>query len=72
MGVDLPLPEIAGVLTVPHTMKHQYADSSGSGCTCNVKRKSLFNLIHFQSGVHKRGCPKSTKLDDLLRREASE
>jgi hypothetical protein len=48
-------------------MKHQYADSSGSGCTCNVKRKSLFNLIHFQSGVHKRGCPKSTKLDELLR-----
>jgi hypothetical protein len=48
-------------------MRHQYASSGDKGCTCNVKRKSLFNLIHVQSGVHKLGCPKSTKMDDMLR-----
>jgi len=51
----------------PRTMKHQYASSGEHGCTCNVKRKSLFGLLHVQSGVHKRGCPKSTKLDEVLR-----
>ena len=48
-------------------MKHQYASSGDSGCTCKVRRKSFFNLIHFQSGVHKPGCPKSTKLDEIMR-----
>ena len=48
-------------------MRHQYASSGDKGCTCNVKRKSLFGLIHVQSGVHKLGCPKSTKMDDMLR-----
>jgi len=48
-------------------MRHQYTDSGDKGCTCNVKRKSLFGLIHLQSGMHKIGCPKSTKLDDMMR-----
>jgi hypothetical protein len=48
-------------------MKHQYASSGESGCTCKVKRKSLFGLIHVQSGIHKAGCPKSTKIDDMMR-----
>lgn len=48
-------------------MKHHYASSGDNGCTCKVKRKSLFNLIHVQSGVHKAGCPKSTSLDEMMR-----
>jgi len=48
-------------------MKHQYADSGDKGCTCNVKRRSLFGLIHLQKGVHKPGCPKGTWIDDVLR-----
>lgn len=49
-------------------MKHQYASSGDNGgCTCKVKHRSLFGFFHFQSGMHKIGCPKSTKLDDMLR-----
>lgn len=48
-------------------MKHQYTSASGNNCNCAVKTKSLFGLIHFQSGVHKSGCPRSTKLDAVIR-----
>lgn len=48
-------------------MKHQYTSSGDNGCTCKVKRRSLLGFFHVQSGVHKVGCPKSTKLDDMLR-----
>jgi hypothetical protein len=47
-------------------MKHQYASSGDKGCTCKVKRKSLFGFIHLQSGVHKIGCPKGTQIDDMM------
>jgi len=49
-------------------MKHHYASSGDNGCTCKVKRKSLFGLIHLQSGMHKAGCPKSTKIDEMWHR----
>jgi hypothetical protein len=47
-------------------MKHSYASSGdGEKCTCKVKSKSFFGLIHLQSGMHKVGCPKSTKIDQM-------
>lgn len=48
-------------------MKHQYTSSGDNGCACKVKHRSLLGFFHFQSGVHKIGCPKSTKLDEMLR-----